>query len=102
MGKEVNQARVRHIPLLVRVMSELLAVYAKRVDENSEALSGKTGDRQVGAWTLSINTEGGYCYSESCQGLHHSKGKRERAKICFELNDAVFFVSLKSRRNSLI
>lgn len=102
MGEEVNQAWVRHIPLLVIVMSEPLAMFAKRVDENSEALSGKTVDKQAGAWTCSIIAEGGYCYSGSCQGLHHPKGRGREQKYVFTLDDAMFFVSLKSRRISLI
>lgn len=97
MGEEVNQAWVRHIPILVRVMSEPLALSAKRVDENSEALSGKTVDKQAGAWIQSINAEGGYCYSGSCQGLHHRKDRGREQKYVFTLDDAMFFVSLKSR-----
>lgn len=85
VGEEVNQARVRHI---------------------REALSGKTVDRrtdqQAGAWTRSINAERGYCYSGSCQGLHHPKGRGGEQKYVFTLDDAMFFVSLKSRRIFLI
>lgn len=84
VGEEVNQARVRHIPLLVRVMSELLAVSTQHVDENSEALSGKTVDRRVGAWIHSIKAEGGYCYNGSCQDLHHPKAEGE-SKNMFSL-----------------
>jgi len=102
VGEEVNQAWVRHIPLPVRVMSEPLAVSAKRVDENSEVLSGKTEDRQTGAWSRSNNADESYCYGGRCQGLYHPKSRKREQKCVFTLNDAMFFVSFKFRCISLI